>query len=95
MTGRHGLEVMISGERDRELIHQVIYNELVVGEIRPTSKEQYIGIMDGLIEDGAEGIILACTEIGLLVGQGDVQVPVFDTTHIHATIAVEYALGDS
>ena len=91
---RHGLEVITPGERERELVNRVIYNELVVGEIRPSSKTQYIRVMDNLVENGAEGIILGCTEIGLLVGQGDTRVPVFDTTLIHATVAVEYALGE-
>ena len=89
----HGLEVLIPPEQEREIVHRVIYDELVVGKIEPSSRAQYIDIMGHLIENGAQGIILGCTEIGLLVGEDDVQVPVFDTTRIHATVAVEYALG--
>jgi aspartate racemase len=91
---RHGLQVIIPGEKEREIVHRVIYDELVVGDIRPSSKAQYIEIIGGLVAGGAEGIILGCTEIGLLVGQEDIEVPVFDTTLIHATAAAEYALGD-
>jgi aspartate racemase len=94
LVEKHGLEVVIPTEEERDLIHRVIYDELVLGEIKPSSKAQYVEIMSHLVEDGAEGIILGCTEIGLLVGEGDIQVPVFDTALIHATVAVEYALGE-
>lgn len=90
---RHGLEVLIPDEDDRRVVHQVIYGELVMGKIEPSSKARYKEIIEAMIREGAEGIILGCTEIGLLVGEGDVTVPVFDTTFIHATTAVEYALG--
>lgn len=92
LVEKHGLEVLIPAERERETIHRVIYDELVVGKIVPSSKIRYLDIIRGLVRDGAAGIILGCTEIGLLVGQGDVEVPVFDTTLIHARAAVEYAL---
>jgi aspartate racemase len=94
LVEKHGLEVLIPGERDRETVHRVIFEELVVGKVNPSSKAQYLRIIDHLVGDGAEGIILGCTEIGLLVGQGDIAVPVFDTTLIHATAAVEYALDE-
>jgi aspartate racemase len=90
--GRHGLEVMIPAGTEREIVHRAIYDELVVGKISPSVKMQYLDIIRGLVRNGAEGIILGCTEIGLLVGQKDVEVPVFDTTLIHAGAAVEYAL---
>ena len=93
LVEKHGLEVLTPGDKDREAVHRVICEELVVGEIIPSSKAQYLRTIDRLVDDGAEGIILGCTEIGLLVGQGDIAVPVFDTTLIHATAAVEYALG--
>jgi aspartate racemase len=93
LVDRHGLEVMIPAARERGIVHGVIYDELVVGKIIPSSKMQYLDIIRGLVRDGAEGIILGCTEIGILVGQKDVEVPVFDTTLIHAGAAVEYALG--
>jgi aspartate racemase len=92
LVEKHGLAVLIPAERERETVHRVIYEELVVGKIIPSSKIQYLDIIRGLVRDGAAGIILGCTEIGLLVGEKDVEVPVFDTTLIHAGAAVEYAL---
>lgn len=89
---RHGLEVLIPGESDRDMVHRVIYDELCLGEIKGSSKESYVRIMDHLVDEGAEGIILGCTEISLLVGQEDSSVPLFDTTQIHAEAAVDYAL---
>jgi len=88
----HGLEVVIPAEPAREVVHRVIYDELCLGEIKAASKADYIRIMDRLVEEGAEGIILGCTEISLLVGQQDSLAPLFDTTEIHAQAAVEYAL---
>ncbi len=92
LAEEHGLEVVIPAEPEREVVHRVIYDELCLGEIKAASKAAYIRIMDRLIEEGAEGIILGCTEISLLVGQEDSAVPLFDTTEIHAQAAVEYAL---
>jgi len=89
---KHGLEVLIPSREEREVVHRVIYDELCTGEVRPASREQYVAIVDHLVEDGAEGIVLGCTEIGLLVGAKDSRVPLFDTTKIHAVAAVEYAL---
>jgi aspartate racemase len=93
LEDKHGLEVLTPNEVDRDVIHRIIYEELVLGEVRGDSKEKYIEIMNKLIGKGVQGIILGCTEIGLLVKEGDVQVPVFDTTDIHATTAVDYALS--
>jgi aspartate racemase len=90
---KHGLEVLIPSPEERDAVHRVIYDELCLGQIKPASKEQYIRVMDGLVARGAEGIILGCTEISLLVGQGDSRVPLFDTTRIHALGAVEWALA--
>jgi aspartate racemase len=90
---RFGLQVSIPGAQDRQVIHRVIYDELVLGKIEPHSKEQYLGIIDKLVQQGAQGIILGCTEIGLLVKQSDCRVPLFDTTVIHASAAVEWALA--
>jgi aspartate racemase len=92
LTERHGLEVIIPAEEEREIVHRVIYDELCAGKINQTSREQYVGIMNRLVKDGAEAIILGCTEISLLVRDEDSQVPLFDTTTIHAVAAVEYAL---
>jgi aspartate racemase len=94
LVDRHGLDVLLPGDEGREIVHKVIYDELVMGIIDPQSKAQYIQIIEELVSEGAQGIILGCTEIGLLVGAEDVAVPVFDTAHIHATAAVEYALED-
>ena len=89
---KYGLNVRIPNAQEREIIHQVIYNELVVGKLERHSKEQYIGIIEQMINQGAEGVILGCTEIGLLIHQEDSRVPLFDTTRIHAEAAVGYAL---
>jgi aspartate racemase len=90
---RHHLEVLIPGFEDRTAVHRVIYEQLVVGVIRAEAKAQFGQIIQRLVEQGAEGIILGCTEIGLLVKDEDCQVPLFDTARIHALAAVEYALA--
>jgi len=92
LVEKFGLNVIIPDAREREVVHQVVYNELCLGEIKQSSKMKYIEIMKRLVGSGAEGIILGCTEIGLLVGDKDSPVPLFDTTKIHAIAAVEYAL---
>jgi amino-acid racemase len=91
---KFGLSVLIPPERERLEVHRVIYEELVVGIIKGESRKRYGEIMAGLVRAGAEGIILGCTEIGLLVKPGDTQVPLFDTTQIHAEAAVDYALQE-
>ena len=88
----YGLNVIIPNEQDRNAIHRIIYEELVKGIIREESQIIYREIIARLIDDGAEAIILGCTEIMLLVEQSDSAVPVFDTTTIHAHAAVEKAL---
>jgi len=94
LIDKYGLEVIIPEEADREIVNRVIFEELCLGIIEDFSKEQYIRIMGWLIENGAECIILGCTEIGLLVGDADSGVPLFDTTVIHAVAAVEHALKE-
>ena len=89
----HGLEVLIPETEDREIVHRVIYDELVLGKIKAESRDQYRHIIEKLIAAGAQGIILGCTEIGLLVKEEDSSVPLFDTTYIHAVSAVELALS--
>ncbi|MBI4783695.1 MAG: aspartate/glutamate racemase family protein [Oscillatoriophycideae cyanobacterium NC_groundwater_1537_Pr4_S-0.65um_50_18] len=89
----HGLDAIVPSEDEREIVHQIIYEELCRGIVSPASREQYISIMTHLIQAGAEGIILGCTEIELLVKQGDVSVPLFPTTRIHAEAAVEMAIA--
>ncbi len=91
---KHTLQVLVPGPADREVIHRIIYDELVLGRIEPASKTEYLRIIAGLADDGAEGIILGCTEIGLLVHQADTPLPLFDTTRIHALAAVQFALQD-
>ncbi len=93
LNSKHGLQVLIPDEADREIVHRVIYGELVRGRIEPASRQEFIRIVSGLAGRGAEGIILGCTEIGLLIKQGDTALPLFDTTEIHALAAVDYALG--
>ena len=87
-----GLDVLIPNETDREIIHRVIYDELVQGKIVDNSREEYKRIMNWLIAQGAQGIILGCTEIELLVKAQDSAVPLFPTSYIHAVAAVEKAL---
>jgi aspartate racemase len=82
-----GIEVIIPNESDREIIHQVIYTELAFGEVNTDSKKEYLRIIEKLISKGAQGVILGCTEIPMLIAQKDVSFPVFDTTKIHAIAA--------
>lgn len=89
----HGLDVLTPGEADRAEVHRVIYEELCLGEVRDDSRRRFVDIIAGLVERGAEGVVLGCTEIGLLVGAGDLEVPRFDTTELHAGKAVELALS--
>lgn len=87
-----GLQVIVPDAAEREVIHRVIFDELVKGVIRQESKQQYLAIIEGLVRRGAKGVILGCTEIGLLVKDGECQVPLFDTTRFHAQAAVDFAL---
>jgi aspartate racemase len=93
LTDRYGLEVLIPDEEQRDLVHQVIYNELCLGRIEPSSRQQYIKIIESLKARGAEAVILGCTEIELLVKQSDSPLKVYPTTTIHAISAVEAALA--
>ncbi len=86
------LKVVAPNPEERNVINRIIYEELCQGKIVSSSKEVYVRIMDRLVDQGAQGIILGCTEIGLLVNQKDNPMPMFDTTKIHAEAAVEYAL---
>lgn len=89
-----GIDVVIPDEPDIEVVNNVIFHELCVGEIREESRRQFQRVIDGLREKGAAGVILGCTEIGLLVQQSDSSLPVFDTTVIHAKRAAEMVLDD-
>lgn len=90
----NGIEVFIPNQYDRQVIHDVIFGELCRGELKYSSKQAYIEIINKLAEEGAEGIILGCTEIPLLINQNDTTIPLFDTTFIHANKAAEFALKD-
>lgn len=93
LENKYGLKVIIPNKTEREYINAVIFDELCAGKINENSKERFIQIIDRLVkEEGAEGVILGCTEIPLLINQEDVDVPVFDTMLIHAEAAVKYAL---
>jgi len=93
LAERHGLTVLIPPEEEREVVHRVIFDELCAGEIREPSRASYAAIMDRLAARGAEGIVLGCTEIGLLVRDSDCRVPLLDTTRLHAAAAVDFALA--
>jgi aspartate racemase len=93
LVDRFGLDVLIPAGDEMEIVHRVIYDELCAGIIKPDSKQKYAAIIRRLIKAGAQGIILGCTEIGLLVKPEDSSVALFDTTEIHAKAAVKYALA--
>lgn len=93
LESAHGLQVLVPDDAERTIVHEVIYNELCLGVINESSRVAYRDIIRRLVAQGAEGIILGCTEIGMLVSPADSPVPVFDTTAIHASGAVEYCLS--
>lgn len=94
LTEKHGLEVLIPDDADRKTVHDIIYQELVVGDVRDASREKYRAVIERLVAHGAQAIILGCTEIMLLIGQQDSPVPMFDTTRLHAEAAVDWALRE-
>ncbi len=93
LTDLHQLDVIVPTEEEREIVHQIIYKELCMGQIKGDSKKAYQNIIHHLQQKGAEGVILGCTEIPLLIKQEDVSIPIFDTTTIHAKKAVERAIS--
>jgi aspartate racemase len=93
LSGVFGLEVLVPPADDRRVVHDIIYKELVAGELLPQSRAAYRKIIAGLVAQGAQAIILGCTEIMLLVSEEDSAVPLFDTTTIHAIAAVDRALA--
>ncbi|MBP0636094.1 aspartate/glutamate racemase family protein [Cupriavidus sp. AcVe19-6a] len=93
MRDLHGIDVVVPEQADRDRVHAVIYEELCHGIVRDEARAEYQRIVTALVAQGAEGVILGCTEITLLLGQGDVALPVFDTTALHAQAAVTLALG--
>jgi aspartate racemase len=89
---KHGIEVVIPDRGEREVIHSVIYNELVLGKVLDSSREAFVKIIGRMNDVGAEGVVLGCTEIPLLISQKDSAIPIFDTTRLHASAAVEFSL---
>ena len=92
LNERYGLHVLIPPKEDREIVHQIIYKELVLGIVKEESRQKFLTIMNRLVDQGAEGVIEGCTEIVMLVKQEHTAIPLFDTTAIHAQKAVEMAL---
>ncbi len=92
LTENFGLNVLVPSKEDIQVVHKIIYQELCLGQIKNDSKSEYLRIIDKLANQGAEAVILGCTEIGMLVNQGDTKVKLLDTTAIHAKKAVEYAI---
>lgn len=92
LRDKYGLEVVVPTEDERRDVHRIIFDELCVGKVKPESKKRFREIMDNLERRGVQGIILGCTEIGLLIGQDDSSIPLFDTAKVHAAAAVAYAL---
>lgn len=93
LTERFGIEVIIPDDEDRTVVHDVIYQELCLGEIRDASRDKYRVIIQKLFEQGAQAVILGCTEIALLISDEDTKVPLYDTTEIHALAAVKVAIS--
>ena len=93
LTDKFGMDVVVPSSEDQETVHTIIYDELCKGVIKEGSKQEYLAIIDKLYAEGAQAVILGCTEIALLVSQRDTQVPLYDTTEIHAKQGVEYALS--
>jgi len=93
LANQFGLEVVVPDAEDRQTVHRIIYEELCAGAVRPESKALVGGIMNRLEAVGAKGVILGCTELGLLVDAGDSPLPLFDTTRLHAIAAVDWALS--
>jgi aspartate racemase len=92
LVERHGLDVIVPSEEDRQIVHRIIYDELCRGIVREASRREYLRIMDLMRQQGAEGVIEGCTEIAMLVQQEHTDIPLFDTTAIHAEAAVALAL---
>jgi aspartate racemase len=89
---KHGIDVLIPEDKERQVIHDILYNELCLGEIKELSKEKFQSIIQNLVKRGAQGVILGCTEIPLIVSQEDFEIPIYDTTALHARAAVDFAL---
>lgn len=93
LSARHGIDALVPAPDDRTLVHDVIYDELCQGVISPTSKQSYLDVVARGREAGADGVIFGCTEVGLLIGPGDIPLPAFDSTELHARAALDFALA--
>jgi len=94
LKDRHGIDVIVPSDEEMTVVHDVIYNQLCLGDIRDSSRQLYKKIIAAMEGRGAAGVVLGCTEIPLLVSQGDVDIPIIDTTAIHAEAAVNFALSE-
>ncbi|MCK9628788.1 MAG: aspartate/glutamate racemase family protein [Bacteroidales bacterium] len=93
LLDKFGINVIIPEQSDRETVHKIIFEELCFGVVKESSRKQYIRIINQMADDGAEGVILGCTEIPLLISQNDVKIPVFNTTELHAIYGVDFSLS--
>ena len=92
MQQRFGIELLIPDASERDDVHRIIYQELCLGQVLPASRQRYLDVISRHVDAGAEGVILGCTEITMLIKPGDTQVPQFDSTALHAAAAVDWAL---
>ncbi len=93
LAQKFGLDVLVPDDEDRKTVHRIIYTELIAGRIEDASREAYRAVIRRLVDNGAQAIVLGCTEIMLLISAADSPVPLFDTTEIHALAAVDFALA--
>lgn len=93
LKNQHGISVLIPEDAERTSVHDIIYQELCQGEIKPASKQRYLDIVSNAANAGADGVIFGCTEVGLLISPEDLQLPAFDTTELHAIAALDFALA--
>jgi aspartate racemase len=93
LADRHGIDCVVPDAGGRTIIHRIIYEELCEGVVRADSRQAYIDEVAKLRQRGADGVVMGCTEIGMLIGQDDFDIPVFDTTRIHSEAAMDFALG--
>ena len=95
LKNKHQIDVVIPNEQDRQRVHDILYNELCLGEIKELSRGVFRQVVEDLAKQGAEGIILGCTEIPLIINQKEYEIPLYDTTDLHARAAVDYALKNN
>ena len=93
LASRHGVNAVVPDDDARTVVHDIIYNELCQGIVTPLAKEKYLNIIADAVQNGCDGVIFGCTEIGLLLTPDDVSIPAFDTAHLHAEAAVDFALS--